>query len=107
MNPITVSDRAAEHIRHYLGKHGGDGLRLGVKTSGCSGFAYTVGVAGEPDESDRVFETQGVKLVVAPKSLPFLEGMELDYVTEGLNARFTFKNPNAKDHCGCGESFAI
>lgn len=105
---IAVTERAADHIRHALtGREGSVGLRLGVRTSGCSGFAYTVGYADAVGEADEVFEQHGVKVVVDRKSLPFLEGVELDYVREGLNERFAFNNPNVKDECGCGESFSV
>lgn len=105
---IQVTENAAVHIRGALTHHGSAvGLRLGVKTSGCSGFAYTVGYAEQVDESDTVFENHGVRLVVDPKSLPFLDGMEVDYVREGLNERFSFRNPNSKAECGCGESFSV
>ncbi|MCO6440489.1 MAG: iron-sulfur cluster assembly accessory protein [Nitrococcus mobilis] len=105
---IQVTESAATHIRNALTRHGSAvGLRLGIKTSGCSGFAYTVGYAEQVDESDAVFENRGVKLVVDPKSLPFLDGMEVDYVREGLNERFSFRNPNSKAECGCGESFSV
>lgn len=105
---IQVTENAAAHIHGALTQHGSAwGLRLGVKTSGCSGFSYTVGYAEQVDESDAVFENRGVKLVVDPKSLPFLDGMEVDYVREGLNERFRFRNPNSKAECGCGESFSV
>lgn len=104
---IEVTERAAEHIRDYVTKHEGLGLRVGISTSGCSGFKYVMGTAERIDAEDTVFERHGAKVVVDAKSLPFVDGMELDYVREGLNQRFTFSNPNAKDHCGCGESFAV
>ncbi|MGD8429272.1 MAG: iron-sulfur cluster assembly accessory protein [Ectothiorhodospiraceae bacterium] len=105
---IQVTERAADHIRSSLEKHGGGvGLRLGVRTSGCSGFMYTVDYADEVAEGDSVFECHGVSVVVDSKSLPFLEGMELDYVREGLNERFSFRNPNVSAECGCGESFSV
>lgn len=105
---IQVTESAAAHIRSALTRHGSAvGMRLGVKTSGCSGFSYTVGYAEEVDERDAVFENHGIKLVVDPKSLPFLDGMEVDFVREGLNERFNFRNPNSKAECGCGESFSV
>ncbi len=105
---ITLTDRAAHHVKAYTSKHGVPaGLRLGVRTSGCSGFAYTVAYLEEIGEADAVFEQGDVKVVVDRKSLPFLEGMEVDYVRDGLNQRFSFRNPNVKDQCGCGESFSV
>lgn len=105
---IQVTERAADHIRHALANHdGGVGLRLGIKTSGCSGFAYTVGYAESVDEGDSVFEERGVTVVVDRKSLPFLEGIEVDFVRDGLNERFSFRNPNVTAECGCGESFSV
>jgi len=105
---IQVTERAAEHIRRSLEKHGnGIGLRLGVKTSGCSGFRYTVDYAESINEDDTVEETGGVRIVVDGKSRPFLDGMEVDFVREGLNQRFAFRNPNIAAECGCGESFSV
>lgn len=105
---IEVTERAADHIRAALQRNGtGVGLRLGVKTTGCSGFAYTMDYADAIEETDSVFEQHGVRVVVDRKSLPFLEGVEVDYVREGLNEHFTFNNPNVKDTCGCGESFSV
>lgn len=105
---IVLTDRAAAHVRRQLAENGrGVGLRLGVKTSGCSGFAYTVSLADQVTDSDRVFEQDGVSLVVDAKSLPFLDGMEVDFVREGLNQKFTFNNPNVSAQCGCGESFSV
>lgn len=105
---IEVTERAADHIRRSLARHGSSiGLRLGIKTSGCSGFMYTVGYADSVDERDSVFEQHGVRVVVDRKSLPFIDGMELDFVREGLNERFSFRNPNVSAECGCGESFSV
>lgn len=105
---IQVTERAADHIRSALERHAGSvGLRLGVKTTGCSGFSYTVDYAEAVQEGDSVFQQHGVQVVVDPKSLPFLEGVEVDYVRQGLNEHFTFTNPNVKDTCGCGESFSV
>ena len=90
----------------FLAKRGkGIGIRLGVKTSGCSGMAYKLEFADAPEAEDMVFESHGVKVLVDPKSLPYLDGTELDYAKEGLNEGFKFNNPNVKDQCGCGESF--
>ncbi|MBS3786449.1 MAG: iron-sulfur cluster assembly accessory protein [Gammaproteobacteria bacterium] len=105
---IQVTERAASHIREALAEHGsGVGLRLGVRTSGCSGFMYTVDYAETVDDNDSLFEQHGVAVVIDQKSLPFLEGMELDFIREGLNERFAFRNPNVTAECGCGESFSV
>lgn len=105
---IQLTERAAEHIRDSLSHHGrGIGLRLGVKTSGCSGFMYTVDYADDVGEQDTLVEQHGVSVVIDRQSLPFLEGMEVDFVQEGLNQRFSFRNPNVKAECGCGESFSV
>ena len=105
---ITMTERAAEHIRSYIEKRGkGIGLRLGVRTTGCSGMAYVIEFADEIAANDEVFEQHDVKVVVDPKSLVYLDGTELDFAKEGLNEGLQFKNPNVKDECGCGESFNI
>lgn len=105
---ITLTESAAKHIRSQVEKSGGGiGLRIGVKKSGCSGFAYTFDIAQEVRVSDTVFENFDAKLLVDAESLPFLEGTELAYVKEGLGHVFKFNNPNVKDQCGCGESFAV
>lgn len=105
---ITLTESAANHIRSQIEKNGkGIGLRLGVKKSGCSGFAYTFDIAQEVLETDTVFENFGAKLLVDPESLPFLEGTELEYAKQGLGHVFKFNNPNVKNECGCGESFAV
>lgn len=105
---ISLSEAAARHINKYLAKRGkGIGIRLGVKTSGCSGMAYKLEYADEVAEGDQVFESQGLKVLVDLKSLPYLEGTELDFVREGLKEGFKFNNPNSTDECGCGESFKV
>ena len=105
---ITITESAAKHIRAQIEKSGnGVGLRLGVKKSGCSGFAYTMDIANEVLETDRVFESFGAKVLVDAESLPLINGMELEYVKKGLGYAFKFNNPNLKDQCGCGESFAV
>ncbi len=105
---ITLTASAAKHINSFLEKRGkGVGLRLGVKTSGCSGYAYVFEVADEIGEDDVVVEDHGVKVIVDPKSLLYLDGTELDYTREGLNEGFKFNNPNVTDTCGCGESFTV
>ncbi|OFZ66146.1 MAG: iron-sulfur cluster assembly protein IscA [Betaproteobacteria bacterium RBG_16_56_24] len=105
---ITMTESAAKHIRNQVEKSGnGVGLRLGVKQSGCSGFAYTFDIAQEVLETDMAFENFGAKLLVDAQHLPYLEGSELDYVKQGLGHVFKFNNPNVKNQCGCGESFAV
>ena len=105
---VTLTEKAAKHVANYLTKRGtGFGLRVGVRTSGCSGMAYKLEFVDETGEDDTVFESHGIKVVVDAKSLPYLDGMELDYAREGLNEGFKFNNPNVKDQCGCGESFTV
>jgi iron-sulfur cluster assembly protein len=105
---ITVTAAAADRVKNFLEKRGqGVGLRLGVRTSGCSGMAYVLEFVDEVENSDLVFEAHGVKVVVDPKSLVYIDGTELDFTKEGLNEGFRFNNPNVKDECGCGESFNI
>ncbi len=105
---ITLTAAAAEHVRNFLEKRGkGLGLRLGVRTSGCSGMAYVLEFVDESDANDLVFEEHGVKVFVDPKSMTYLDGTELDFGREGLNEGFKFNNPNVKDACGCGESFNV
>jgi len=105
---VTLTERAAAHVVRYLDKRGhGLGLRLGVTTSGCSGMAYKLEYADVEEPTDSVWESFGVKVFVDAKSLPYLDGTELDYVREGLQEGFKFANPNAKSSCGCGESFAV
>ena len=105
---ITLTEAAAERIQSFLENRGkGVGLRLGVKTSGCSGMAYVLEFVDELEDSDEVFEDHGVKIIVDPKSLVYLDGTELDFKREGLNEGFEFNNPNVKDSCGCGESFTV
>jgi iron-sulfur cluster assembly protein len=104
---IKLTKSAAEQVRTYIDKDGGIGLRLGVKKTGCSGWAYTVQLAEGIEEDDTVFDTDGIKIVVCRESLGFLDGSEIDYVSEGLGTAFQFKNPNATEECGCGESFTI
>lgn len=107
MTAVTLTDRAAAHVRKFLAAKAAEGLRLGVKKTGCSGLAYTVEPAAQIGASDQVFESNGVRLVIATENLPFLAGMEVDYAREGLNESFKFSNPNAKAMCGCGESFTV
>jgi len=105
---ITLTTAAAERVRAFIDKRGnGVGLRLAVKTTGCSGMAYVMEFADQIEDDDVVFEDQGVKVLINPKSLVYLDGTELDYAKEGLNEGFKFNNPNVKDMCGCGESFNV
>lgn len=105
---VTLSERAAKHVANYISRRGkGVGVRLGVRTSGCSGMAYKLEFADEIAPDDITFESHGVTVLIDPKSLPYLEGTELDYAREGLNEGFKFNNPNVKDQCGCGESFNV
>jgi iron-sulfur cluster assembly protein len=105
---ITLSEAAANHVTRFLKRRGkGVGVRLGVKTTGCSGLAYKLEYADEVADEDVIFEDRGVKVLIDPKSLPYLEGTQLDFVREGLNEGFKFINPKEKDRCGCGESFRV
>ncbi|TMH98305.1 MAG: iron-sulfur cluster assembly protein IscA [Betaproteobacteria bacterium] len=105
---ITLTEKAASHVRSTLAKRGkGVGLRVGVRTSGCSGLAYKLEFADTVNPEDQQFESHGVKLFVDPKSLQYIDGTELDYAREGLNEGFKFRNPKVKDECGCGESFNV
>jgi iron-sulfur cluster assembly protein len=105
---ITLTEKAASHVQSFLAKRGkGVGLRLGVRTSGCSGMAYKLEFVDAVNAEDHEFESHGVKVVVDPKSLPYIDGTELDYAREGLNEGFKFRNPKVKDECGCGESFNV
>jgi len=105
---VTLTEKAATHVQTFLAKRGkGVALRLGVRTTGCSGMAYKLEFADAIDPADVQFESHGVKVVVDPKSLPYLDGTQLDFAREGLNEGFKFNNPNVKDECGCGESFNV
>ena len=105
---ISMTSAAAAHVAKFLANRGkGLGIRLGVRTSGCSGMAYVLEFADELEPDDQIFEEHGVKVIVDAKSLLYLEGTELDYTKEGLNEGFKFRNPNVKDACGCGESFTV
>jgi len=105
---VTLSESAARHVSNFIAKRGkGFGIRLGVKTSGCSGMAYKLEFVDQAEDEDQIFESHGVKVVIDPKSLSYLDGTELDFVKEGLNEGFKFNNPNVKDQCGCGESFNV
>lgn len=105
---ITLTENAAARVKQFLAKRGkGEGLRVGVRTSGCSGKAYVVEYADSVAPEDQVFESRGVKIIVDGKSLIYLDGTEVDFVREGLNEGFKFSNPNVKNTCGCGESFGV
>ncbi|MFT7229177.1 MAG: iron-sulfur cluster assembly protein [Methylophilaceae bacterium] len=105
---ISLTPAAADRIEKFLANRGkGLGLRLGVKTTGCSGMAYTLEFVDEMAEEDMAFESHGVKVIVDPKSLAYIDGTELDFTKEGLNEGFKFNNPNMADECGCGESFTV
>ena len=116
---ITLTERAARHVREFAARRdspddndapnapGLPGLRLGVRPSGCSGLAYVMEFANETRAGDLSFLSNGVRLLIDPKSLVYIDGAELDYVREGLQEGFKFKNPNVRDECGCGESFTV
>jgi iron-sulfur cluster assembly protein len=105
---IVLTESAADRVRTHLLKRGsGVGLRLGVKKTGCSGFAYVVNYADEVRAEDAVFEALGVKVIVDASSLPLIDGTVVDFVKQGLNEAFKFQNPKAKGECGCGESFNV
>ena len=105
---ITLTESAADRVKTFLEKRGkGIGLRLGIKTSGCSGLSYMLEFVDTLNEDDQVCEQHGVKVIVDTKSLVYLDGTQLDFVKEGLNEGFKFTNPNVKDECGCGESFNV
>ena len=105
---ISLTPKAAERVEKYLKNRGkGVGLRLGVKTTGCSGMAYTLEFVDNTLPEDQIFESHGIKIMVDPKSLVYIDGTELDFAKEGLNEGFKFNNPNVKAECGCGESFTV
>jgi iron-sulfur cluster assembly protein len=105
---ISLTSNAADRVRDYLDKRGhGVGLRVGVKKTGCSGYAYVIDYADTIDRDDTVFEDGGVKVIVDAKSLDLIDGTEVDFVKDGLNEAFKFRNPNVKGECGCCESFNI
>jgi iron-sulfur cluster assembly protein len=105
---VTLTEIAAKHVASQLAARGkGLGIRLGVTTTGCSGMAYVLEFVDEVNDVDQVFENHGVKVVVDPKSLAYLDGTEMDFVKTGINEGFEFHNPNVKGECGCGESFSV
>lgn len=105
---IILSTAAAAHVKKCLLDRGkGVGIRIGVRTSGCSGLAYTLEYVDEPKKDDHIFQSEDVRIFVDPKSLVYLDGMQLDYQHNGLQSSFVFNNPNSKGDCGCGESFYV
>jgi iron-sulfur cluster assembly protein len=105
---ISLTESAANRVRSFLATRGhGVGLRVGIKKTGCSGFAYVVNYAEDIEPDDVVFEDHGVKVVVDRESLGFIDGTEVDFVKQGLNEAYRFRNPNVKGECGCGESFTV
>lgn len=105
---INLTENAARHVEQYLGSRGkGVGIRLAVKTTGCSGLMYVLEPVDEKQPEDVIFSSQGVDVFVDPKSLVYIDGTEMDYVKKGLNEGFEFKNPNVAGECGCGESFTV
>jgi iron-sulfur cluster assembly protein len=105
---VSLTPSAADRVRSFLANRGrGVGLRLGVKKTGCSGFAYVVNYADDIGAGDVVFDNAGIKVIVDNESLRYVDGTEIDFVREGLNEAFKFRNPNVKGECGCGESFNV
>ena len=105
---VSLTQNAAERVRTFLEQRGhGLGLRVGIKKTGCSGYAYVIDYADSVDGDDAVFDQQGVKVIVDRKSLELIDGTEVDFVKQGLNEAFKFRNPNVKGECGCGESFSV
>lgn len=105
---VSLTERAAQHVQRFLsGPQGGNGLRVGVKPTGCSGYAYVVQPVREVGKHDRVFESHGIQVIVDDESLKYLDGTVVDFAREGLNEGFKFHNPKEKDRCGCGESFRV
>lgn len=105
---ISLTESAAERVRSYLLARGtGIGLRIGIQKTGCNGFAYVINYADEVGDTDVVFEGRGVKVIVDQESLELIDGTEVDFIKEGLNEAFRFRNPNITGECGCGESFSV
>jgi iron-sulfur cluster assembly protein len=105
---ISLSKSAAERVQTYLEARGnGIGLRLGITKTGCSGYSYVINYAEKVEQDDVIFEDRGVKIVVDPDALTLIDGTEVDFVKNGLNEAFSFKNPNTTGECGCGESFTV
>ena len=104
---ITLTEVAAERVKRFLHDRDAIGLRIGVKTTGCSGYAYVMGLADAVESGDTVYESHGIKVIVDPKSLPLIDGTRIDFARDGLNESFRYENPNVKHECGCGESFGV
>jgi iron-sulfur cluster assembly protein len=104
---IQLTQTAAQRVQHFLAQDGGKALRLAVRKTGCSGWAYEVNLVRAVESEDAIFEDKGVTIVIDPDSLPYLDGSQIDFVSEGLGSTFKFNNPNATEECGCGESFTI
>lgn len=105
---ISLTERAATKLKQQIARRGqGQGLRVGVRTTGCSGLAYVLEFVDTPNETDQCFECQECRVYIDPKSCPYLQGLTIDYVRNGLNEGFEFINPNERDRCGCGESFRV
>lgn len=105
---VSLTEAAANHVRRSLDKRGkGEGIRVGIRTTGCSGLAYVLEFVDEFAPEDKVFESQGLKIIIDSNSLDFIDGTELDFVREGINEGFKFNNPNVRGECGCGESFSV
>ena len=105
---LTLTPAAAAQIRYLVSKQPGiQGVRLGVKQTGCAGFGYVLDTVSDPRDDDLLFESEGAKLWVPLQAMPFIDGTEVDYVREGLNQIFKFHNPKAQNECGCGESFGV
>ena len=105
---VSLTAAAAAHVQRQLQQRGkGLGIRVGVKTTGCSGMAYVLEFVDELNAADEVFENHGINVVVDPKSLVYIDGTAMDFVKEGVNEGFRFTNPNVKGECGCGESFQV
>jgi iron-sulfur cluster assembly protein len=106
--PVSLTPAAAERVQSFLARRGhGVGLRLGVRKTGCSGFAYVVSYADEVGAAAVVFDVRGVKVIVDSESLRYVDGTEIDFARHGLNEAFKFRNPNVRGECGCGESFSV
>ncbi|MEH6550967.1 MAG: iron-sulfur cluster assembly protein IscA [Pseudomonadales bacterium] len=105
---ISLTEAAAEHVEQQLAQRGsGQGIRVGIKTTGCSGMAYVLEFVDAPETEDSIFEDFGVQVFVDPKSLVYIDGTIMDFIREGLNEGFRFRNPNVTGECGCGESFQV
>ncbi len=109
MQPMTITDAAADRVKQLLDRRGKPslGVRIGVKTKGCSGLSYSLEYADEANRFDEVVEDKGVRVLIDPKAVMFILGTEMDYVEEKMQSGFVFKNPNEKGRCGCGESFHV